>query len=91
MRTLARAALVVAFFALLPSCRTPLVQPAESWVRADRALYDQLAPTFRQYVEADAGISPLIRDGRLGLLKDWEFRLRTNEEFLGLSEPGGGQ
>jgi hypothetical protein len=65
---------------LLVSCQPGvLTPPAASWVRADRATFDIIAPSYSQYVHADATLSPGTAEMLLGLLMDWQFRLHQAE------------
>lgn len=56
-------------------------QPAEDWVRADRATFDVVAPRLRAYVSADVTLQPSEQSALLGLLDDWKLRLEQGERI----------
>lgn len=52
----------------------------ESWLKADRATYDFVAPELRRYVVADPMLTEHQRNLRLTALDSWRFRLEANEK-----------
>ncbi len=55
--------------------------PAESWVRASRAVHDTIGERFRGYVNADPTLDPDSRRTLLNAVGDWEFMIRQGESL----------
>ena len=53
--------------------------PAQAYVDADRATYDEVAPDHEMYVRADPSLSAEQKARRLDLLKSWDLRTRKGE------------
>lgn len=53
------------------------------WVKADRAVYDQVAPRFLEYLSADPDLAPETKEQLELLVDDWLFRIKTAETKLG--------
>lgn len=55
---------------------------ADSWLAADRATYDAIAPTHRAYVEADTTLTARERALIMAVLDTWRIRIAaaTNVE-----------
>ena len=53
--------------------------PAESFVKAERAMHDAIAPEHRKYVEADDNLSDEQKARRLRTLDSWDLLLRKAE------------
>lgn len=70
------AALLVAI--LLSGCESP----RNTWVRADRATFDALAPAHRRYVEADESLDDQQKQARYDMLRSWELRIETEEALI---------
>lgn len=62
----------VAALLLAAGCETP----SQTYVSADRATHDAVAPAHRAYLQADASLSEEDRARRLRTLDAWELRLR---------------
>jgi len=71
----------------LSSSCTSMRQPAEEWVRADRATFQIVAPTLLTYLRADVALAPAELRALEGLLGDWEFRVRQGEDAYGITSP----
>jgi hypothetical protein len=56
-----------------------LVGPAGSYVSADRATYDAIAPEYQQYVSADPSLDPEQRQRRTRTVELWRRRLESAE------------
>lgn len=74
-KTAAMLALAVLAPVALCSCSVQ-----SSYVAADRATYDAIAPFHRQYVEADPSLGPDQRELALLVLDTWRVRLETAEK-----------
>jgi len=72
---------------LLCSACTSMRQPAEEWVRADRATFAVVAPEVLKYWRADVNLAPIELSALEGLIGDWEFRLRQGESAHGIPSP----
>lgn len=53
--------------------------PSDSYVQADRATFDAIAPAHRAYVQQDAALTLEQRDRRLTALDTWRQRLEAAE------------
>lgn len=60
--------------AALTSCT-----PVQSYVAADRATYEAIAPAHARYVAQDAALSPEQKQDRRDLLDTWRKRLEAAE------------
>jgi hypothetical protein len=71
------------FAGLGVSCTSkgPLAQPSQSFARASRTTYDELAPRLREYLDGDLELDPAERDLVLGVLGDWDLAIRQAEAF----------
>lgn len=86
------ALLAAALAGVFSSCTgLPVKQPAQAWVEAERATHDSLSKRLRLYLAADevrelAGEVPVLpmleREITEGLLKDWDFMIRSHEQTL---------
>lgn len=52
----------------------------KAYIEADRATYDAVAPSYREYVEADETLTDMSKALRLATLDSWFMRLRAAEE-----------
>lgn len=52
---------------------------SDTYVQADRATYDAIAPAHRAYVQQDAALSLEQRERRLTVLETWRKRLEAAE------------
>lgn len=59
---------------LLSAC-----SPAEAYVQADRATYEQVAPRLTAYTQADTSLSGPAKQDVYDLLWSWDLRLRKAE------------
>lgn len=64
---------ILALF-LFSGCTAP-----ETYVQADRATYEQIAPAHRRYIEQDLTLNASQRASRLDTLNSWELRIRKAE------------
>ena len=73
-------AILLASLALpfLPGCQN-LKSPEASWIAADRARHDVIAPEYKAYVDADPAKGQADKDRRYRLLEAWERDLEQNE------------
>lgn len=89
-------ALAIACIALvLFACRN-LESPARSYVEADRATFEFLAPILRDVLEREPTLegvpdrrlqalaTPLARDNVADVLATWDLRIRAQEKTHGL-------
>lgn len=51
----------------------------EVYVKADRQLYEVVAPEYLRYVKADGSLSLQQVQDRVDLMAAWEFRIRQAE------------
>ena len=75
-----RRILIVLGGLLALSCLASCKSVEASYVEADRATYEAIAPEYRKYVEADAALADFQKDIRLQTLATWEHRLTQAEE-----------
>ena len=82
MKHLSRLCLVGATLTVLLGC-SQLHTPDESYVRADRATYDVVAPVIRLLADSDPTNDPVLTGSNgLGLIQvitTWEARIRAAE------------
>ncbi len=52
---------------------------APSYVKADRATYNAIAPEYRAYVDADPKLDQSEKTRRRGTLQSWDARLSEEE------------
>ena len=57
--------------------------PVQSYVEADRAIYDAVAPAHARYVAADAALQPAQRELRLATLEQWRKLIESAEAAQG--------
>lgn len=62
--------------AMLPGCGSI----AKEYVAADRQTYEAVAPEYRKYVEADAGLDDDAKKLRLATLDSWDYRIGQAEK-----------
>lgn len=79
MKKLIPALLLIPFFT---GCAALTSSAPESWVRADRATHDAIAPEYSAYVDADASLDQPGKDRRHRTLTTWEKRLAEHEATL---------
>ena len=54
--------------------------PGGTYVAADRATYEALAPEYAAYVAADPSLAPDERDRRTRTLQTWRMRIEAAEQ-----------
>lgn len=54
----------------------------ESWVRADKATHDAIAPEYVEYVDKDASLDQAGKDRRHRTLQTWQDRITEHEQTL---------
>lgn len=69
----------VALFFLLAVFAFCACTPVQSYVQADRAIYDAVAPAHRAYVTADPALSAEQKDRRFRTLEEWRKLVETAE------------
>lgn len=52
----------------------------KSWIEADRATYDLIAPEYGAYVDADTKLAQFQKDMRKSAIETWRIRLEANEK-----------
>jgi hypothetical protein len=52
---------------------------AATYVEADRATYNVIAPKFLKYLEADETLDPKVKEADALLVKSWDLRIRKAE------------
>lgn len=69
----------ISLFLLLSQCAgcSMLQVPSASYVAADRATYDAVAPEYADYVDADAALDDEERARRGRTLATWDARIRA--------------
>jgi hypothetical protein len=87
-----RLAALVLVVLLVASCsllgfQTGAADPMPAFVTASRATHAATAARWRDYVEADPSLSPLMKDQLVKLFQDWDLALIRAETYLGLGEP----
>jgi len=53
--------------------------PADAYVQADRATYEQVAPRLTAYTKADTSLSDPAKQDVYDLLWSWDLRIRKAE------------
>lgn len=76
--------LMVVMLATLPSCKffARAASTPESWVRADRATFEVVAPDYTMYIEMDPSLPPLEKKAKIEMLRSWSVRIRAAEKTV---------
>ncbi|MEO0479589.1 MAG: hypothetical protein AAF196_08925 [Planctomycetota bacterium] len=61
---------------------TACESPRASYVDADRATFDAIAPNYRIYVQADTSLTASDVQSELDLVRTWEKRIEAEEALL---------
>ncbi|MEO0478407.1 MAG: hypothetical protein AAF196_02905 [Planctomycetota bacterium] len=56
--------------------------PRASYVAADRATFEAVAPNYRLYVQADESLTEADVQSELDLVRSWEKRIEGEEALL---------
>jgi hypothetical protein len=67
---------------LFTGCAAMTSSAPESWVKADRATKDAIAPEYLEYVDKDDALDQAGKDRRHRTVQTWETRLAEHEQTL---------
>lgn len=67
---------------ILCAALTGCVTPNETYVNADEATYNVIAPRYQAYVKADPALEPLEQAREMRLLDSWKLRITKAKEAL---------
>lgn len=73
---------LIPFVFVFSGCAALTSSAPESWVRADRATHDAIAPEYVEYVDKDATLDQAGKDRRHRTVQTWETRISEHEATL---------
>lgn len=76
--------LALSFLTIFAGCSVD-----EEWVKADRVVYDIVAPEYKQYVAGDTVLDQKAKDRRTALIAAWEARIVEWETTVGCGKGNG--